>query len=284
MNHLKDMTGLTFGRWTVVTRGQRSGDKARWVCQCACGATREVLGTELRSGGSASCGCAVAQQTGDRLRRDIRGRRFGMLVAMEPEPGKVPRWRFRCDCGRIAALATYAVTRRGVSSCGCERRHGTGIGLDTLRSRYLGTYTPEPNTGCWLWLGPLDSDGYGALGSCRFGEKRAHRFFWQEFWGEVPDGLCVCHSCDTPACVNPRHMFLGTNEDNVLDMEAKGRRAKGERVTRSVLTTGDVIAIRARVAAGESAASLAREFLVSKTCIRAVLTRKTWAHVEGAAA
>jgi hypothetical protein len=81
---------------------------------------------------------------------------------------------------------------------------------------------PEPNSGCWLWEGAVTNDGYGMI--CRNGTTlRVHRLAWEEVNGPIPDGLNVCHTCDVPACCNPAHLFVGTQQDNVSDMRAKGR-------------------------------------------------------------
>lgn len=77
---------------------------------------------------------------------------------------------------------------------------------------------------CWEWIGKKQSDGYGefrALGKVYF---RAHRFSWILFYGNIPDGVLVCHKCDNRGCVNPNHLFLGSRLDNTMDMDNKGRR------------------------------------------------------------
>lgn len=95
---------------------------------------------------------------------------------------------------------------------------------DAIRERSV----PEPNTGCWLWLGVLSPRGYGKLKS-RGHSMAAHRASYISFRGPIPGGLCVLHRCDNPPCVNPDHLWLGTNADNSADMVAKGRSARGER-------------------------------------------------------
>lgn len=77
---------------------------------------------------------------------------------------------------------------------------------------------------CWLWNGPVNEHGYGRVYHGRGGAKYAHRVSWELFNGVIDTSLCVLHKCDTPRCVNPLHLFLGTRRDNVLDMDAKGRR------------------------------------------------------------
>jgi hypothetical protein len=86
---------------------------------------------------------------------------------------------------------------------------------------------PEPNTGCWLWTGGLDRDGYGHM-HIRLGEAwtttPAHRGMWQLRHGPMPADLMACHSCDTPCCVNPDHVWPGTAEQNNADCQRKGRK------------------------------------------------------------
>jgi HNH endonuclease len=81
-------------------------------------------------------------------------------------------------------------------------------------------YVKKENN-CWLWTGAT-AKGYGDL---QVGDKRqrAHRISWMLHRGKIPKGMFVCHKCDNPPCVNPAHLFLGTNRDNILDCHLKGR-------------------------------------------------------------
>lgn len=89
-------------------------------------------------------------------------------------------------------------------------------------SRFEEKFIPVPEAGCWIWTAATNSMGYGRMvfnGPARL----AHRISYQLYRGPIPDGMCVCHKCDTPLCVNPDHLFLGTFSDNARDMVRKFR-------------------------------------------------------------
>ena len=135
-------------------------------------------------------------------------------------------------------------------------------------------------SGCWLWARSTTQSGYGRI---RVGSKtkRAHRVSFELHVGELGDDDVVCHRCDTPACVNPGHLFLGTHADNVRDMVRKGRSVKGERVGTSKLSASDVIKIRKMCEAREvSQSAVGRLFGVSQECVSSVFLRRSWKHIQ----
>lgn len=136
--------------------------------------------------------------------------------------------------------------------------------------------------GCWEWSGSRTAAGYGVIGEGgREGRHiYAHRLSYEIHNGPIPAGLHVLHACDNPRCVNPTHLSVGTQRDNMADMIRKGRNAVGERYSRAKLNREKVIRIRERYAAGGVTQELlAAEHGVSRGCIEHVVQRSTWRHV-----
>lgn len=144
---------------------------------------------------------------------------------------------------------------------------------------------------CWEWKGFLHPWGYGVLS---IGHRRvlAHRFSYELCIGPIPAHMFVCHHCDNPPCVRPDHLFLGTHRDNMQDMARKRRysgfcdprtRPRGERHGRAKFTPEEVALIRRLAAEGQTKKSLARQFGVSDTAIRYIVTGRNWAAPKFAA-
>lgn len=136
---------------------------------------------------------------------------------------------------------------------------------------------------CWLWTARQFRYGYGNF-SVEVGRTTgAHRFAWELEHGAIPDGLRVLHKCDNPPCVNPDHLFLGTQADNVADMIAKGRKVNGSHEGsangRAVLTEDDVLEIRRRCAGGETQRALSQAFGISSSQIGYIVRRESWTYV-----
>lgn len=133
---------------------------------------------------------------------------------------------------------------------------------------------------CWEWTGHKHRDGYGW---CSFQGKKllSHRASYIVHFGAIPCGLCVCHRCDNPGCVNPNHLFVGTHTDNMRDMVGKGRGRiyyhKGEKCPAAKLTEDQV---RYILSSKEKGVVLAKRFLVSDAAITLIRKRKNWSHVS----
>lgn len=147
---------------------------------------------------------------------------------------------------------------------------------------------------CWLWTASKRHKGYGAFvwadDEGRIIQGRAHRFAWIILVGAIPRGMMVLHKCDNPACVNPAHLFLGTNQDNVNDMMRKGRHVnggtyrpgnyeRGERHRNAKLTTVQVLAIR-QDAEMLPYTQLAAKYNLTVGHIHRIVTRKAWKHLD----
>jgi hypothetical protein len=135
---------------------------------------------------------------------------------------------------------------------------------------------------CWRWIGGRNQDGYGAFGiwvdentSKTF---RAHRIAYELTKGPIPEGLFVCHTCDNPPCCNPRHLFLGTNSDNLVDMHRKGRarHPTGEENGWAKLTWAEVDEIRTLIRNNIPKREIARRFGVSEKTIYLIAQGRRW--------
>ena len=149
--------------------------------------------------------------------------------------------------------------------------------------------------GCWLWQGASDHQGYG-LHWWKGRLLRAHRLAFVASGGRIPPGKIVCHRCDTPQCINPQHLFVGTYRDNTHDASGKKRMALGLRNGaytqpatrrigslngRALLTDKAVRAIRIRFATTKTTkARLALRYRISETTIHKIINRWLWKHVK----
>lgn len=156
----------------------------------------------------------------------------------------------------------------------------------TDTARFLTHVDPERVAdACWPWIGCRYATGYGAfqLGQRPSGRQRhtgAHRAAYELFVGPIPAGMHVLHRCDTRACVNPSHLFIGTNAENVLDREQKGRGNHVGPYKSAKLTPEQVEEIRMWYArGGVSKTYLAKVYGVTSMMIHHIVTRHSWRHV-----
>lgn len=156
------------------------------------------------------------------------------------------------------------------------------------RQRFEERYIPEPMSGCWLWTGTVRAvsrnRSYGCI-SVRGNYLRAHRYSYEIFKGYIPSGMMVCHRCDNPLCVNPDHLFLGTNRDNVDDMLRKGRQSRviGERNGKAKITEVQASNVRWMLAKKIAHASIAEATGVPLGTVRSISIGKCWGWVKPAA-
>lgn len=138
---------------------------------------------------------------------------------------------------------------------------------------------PENIDDCWEWTGGKDRDGYGRFFMIKGKSSlRASRLSWEYYFGPIPAGLQVLHKCDNPACVNPNHLFLGTQADNVHDMINKNRQInlRGSQHGNSVLTEENIDEILVKASSGEykSIHDICQVYNVDRMTIRLILQGK----------
>lgn len=130
---------------------------------------------------------------------------------------------------------------------------------------------------CWLWQRQLNNKGYGCF-SVHGRLCYAHRFSWSLANGPIPQGMKVLHRCDTPACVNPDHLWIGTQRDNMQDCKQKGRvsKTRGIAHSRARLTEADVYAIRTD---SRSLAAIGRTYGITRGAVNNIKRRRIWKHL-----
>lgn len=158
------------------------------------------------------------------------------------------------------------------------------FGMEKILQRFHSSYEKAVN-GCWNWTASLSSGGYGSF----YYSGRSYiasRVSWEFHGGKISNGLCILHKCDNPKCVNPDHLFLGTNADNTADMFKKGRNKNielphpcGENHPCAKLTAAKVQEIRYLYDNGKHQRAIGFIFGVSGAHISRIVQRKAWGHI-----
>lgn len=153
-----------------------------------------------------------------------------------------------------------------------------------LDDRFWTKVDKEHPSGCWIWTANRNNKGYGLFRPGGSAPKMlAHRVSYLDACGPIPEGGMILHSCDTPLCVNPDHLRVGTAQDNASDMDIRGRRVvspmRGEDNPQSKLDASTVLLMRDAYLAGESAKSISRRFCFEFATVSDVLRAKSWRSV-----
>ena len=159
----------------------------------------------------------------------------------------------------------------------------------STEEKFLEKVDKRSDDECWLWLAAMNYQGYGMFRSG--GYITAHRYSWSLYQdAPIPKGMFICHHCDNPSCVNPKHLFLGTRKDNTRDMWNKNRHPApvignqsddvlGEKNPRSILKTKDVLVIRKLFTDGVSQIELSALYNIKKPAIWKIVHNKNWKHI-----
>lgn len=171
--------------------------------------------------------------------------------------------------------------------CGGKFSHRSGGAYYCSKPcRFWSKVRVSDKASCWEWLGTKHGKHYGHFKMGSFVAK-AHRIAYELTYGKIPSGLLVCHKCDNPSCCNPRHLWVGTNDDNLKDRQKKERQARGERSGRAKLSDKDVLAIRAQYwfkrngsIDRSNSAELASRYGVRPKTITSIVAGRHWAHIK----
>ncbi|MES2409010.1 MAG: HNH endonuclease signature motif containing protein [Patescibacteria group bacterium] len=200
-----------------------------------------------------------------RSNRFSQGMKFKRLTLLEKfrEDGRT-KWKCRCECGVEKTIRSTDVKR--LTSCGCYNQEMRSRPHGSIQQRIVKFSDYDAKTECWNWIGAKNGSNYGQMGMInsekKFKTMLAHRISYQEFIGEIPCGLFICHKCDNPSCVNPEHLFCGSHQDNIDDRERKGRNGTvlGEKNPNCKHSKSDILEIRSLYKSGISSRKLAKMF------------------------
>lgn len=188
-------------------------------------------------------------------------------------------WLCKCDCGNESIVKQCLLVSGNTKSCGCGKAHGTG-GTQPKTIEELKIYFKlfkKEQSNCWIFDGYKIKGGYGSI---TWNKKPwiAHRLSWYVFNGDIPKGQFICHKCDTPACVNPDHLFLGDYQVNSDDKVNKKRHRIGSKQPNAKLTEELVVELR-KNESEYNIAELARQTNISEGALRHMFKRRTWKHI-----
>jgi hypothetical protein len=198
----------------------------------------------------------------------------------------IPFGYCQCGCGEKTGIGRFNRPETGQvkgQPVRFRRGHQARRSAAEQERAFWDAVDKDAPNGCWVWTGRRGGKlGYGRLK--RNGVSyQAHRYSWTLTNGEIPDGLFVCHHCDNPPCVNPAHLFLGTQADNLADRDAKGRAVywRGPKNAATKLTEEQVQEIRrlSQIHIETSQIELARRFDVSPSLISQIIGGKAWGYV-----
>lgn len=254
----QDLIGKRKGMLTIKEYSHQGNDGSYfWKALCDCGKIRLITTGAFNSNRTKTlnCGCFKKEY------ENVIGKIYGKLKIINrmglDKRKKHSIYLCKCDCGNEKIIGFDSLNRGRSTSCGCLRK-------PTLEYRLKNDVYIDQN-GCWNWKGSISNTGYALIQN-----KIIHREAYKLLKGNIPKGMKVCHSCDNRKCVNPDHLFIGTQKDNIMDMMKKNR--GGIRKT----TTDKVLEIRKDFSKGLSINELCEKFKMNYARIYRIVNRLTW--------
>lgn len=258
---------MKFGFWTFLGKTELNRfNQVKYLCRCDCGVERFVVKYNLVGGNSRGCQSCSAKK------RSLDGRKFGKLTVLKYVKNK--KSECICDCGNKIIVNDSSLLKGNTKSCGCISSISRETYDEDMLKKLMGKI--KKSEGCWEWQGSVSSGGYG-----HFPYKNkcypAHRISWKLFKGEIPENMNVCHKCDNPSCVNPEHLFLGTQRENMKDMFSKNRKDHAqENHPRVKLSKENVLEIRDLIKQGFSQEIICHKFGITNGHVGSIKHRRTW--------
>ena len=146
----------------------------------------------------------------------------------------------------------------------------------TIQERFLAKVNiPANQKECWEWTASKNKDGYGFFRASKF--SRAHRVAYELFVGDIPEEMVVAHKCDNPSCVNPSHLWVCQQIDNIRDRDGKERTGRGEKNRHAKLQDKDAIQIKEMIANGKTNTEIAKIFKIDRSVVSKIRHGKVWA-------
>lgn len=196
----------------------------------------------------------------------------------------IPYGYCQCGCGQKTNVARQTQSTRGqVRGEPMRYVHGHGKRKQTTEERFWQRVDRSDNDSCWLWLGATNDFGHGTISVTSSGRSKsilAHRLSYELNVQPIPAGMVVRHKCDVPGCVNPAHLELGSQIENIGDMIQRRRQSqpphpKGKAHHNLKLSDDDVRAIRKSASEGQRQAEMVRHYKVSRSVISQIVSGKT---------
>lgn len=277
------MIGYRNGKIEITAFKERRGNRSfYWEYKCDCGNDGIISSAEFnRNRGSVekSCGCTKPFKS-------LVGLRFDSFSVESISFKEKHAYYYRCvcDCGRIKDIRGESLSRDKFKKCDCTKS------IEWMNRQYDSLFKNISinESGCWLWTGSSDKNGYGIFPNGRI-DQRAHRASYKLMIGPINGELWVLHKCDVPGCVNPEHLYLGNVKDNVRDALERGRFPRGTNLKKakkgsengnSKLTESDIFEIRKSYNHYTmTAKALAIFYNVSEEHIKRILRRVNWKHI-----